>query len=232
MIFGIIGGMGPAATCDLYQKIIELTPADSDQGHLHIIIDSAAQIPDRSAFLAGSGPDPRPALIESARRLEAAGAEILLIACNTAHAFYREIAGSVNAAVLNMPEEASAYAGRNYGSEKPFLLLATDGAYESGIYEAAFLGDGLEILEPNEKDKEKLMDWIYSVKAGNCTVKRGQFKALLSRYDAAAAILGCTELPVLTRLLGGFENTLDPTLILAKRAVELEMAARKASAVR
>ena len=55
MILGILGGMGPAATCDIFNKIIQLTPASSDQEHIHVIIDSNSQIPDRTAFICHSG---------------------------------------------------------------------------------------------------------------------------------------------------------------------------------
>ena len=67
---GIIGGMGPQATLDLYQKIINLTPASKDQDHLHIVIDSFAQIEDRTAFILGQGQNPLPKLIQSAKLLK------------------------------------------------------------------------------------------------------------------------------------------------------------------
>jgi len=50
---GIIGGMGPEATLDLFYKIIKATPVKKDQDHIHIIIDNFPQIPDRTAFLLG-----------------------------------------------------------------------------------------------------------------------------------------------------------------------------------
>lgn len=48
---GIVGGMGPAATCDLYNDIIELSPAKNDQEHIHIVIDSNTNIPDRTSYI-------------------------------------------------------------------------------------------------------------------------------------------------------------------------------------
>ena len=48
---GIIGGMGPAAGCDLYNKILALTPAKCDQEHIHVILDSDTSIPDRTDFI-------------------------------------------------------------------------------------------------------------------------------------------------------------------------------------
>ena len=46
---GIIGGMGPMATCDLMKKIIENTDAACDQAHIRLYVDSNTNIPDRTA---------------------------------------------------------------------------------------------------------------------------------------------------------------------------------------
>src|SRR5690606_23023618 len=86
-IVGILGGMGPLATADLYRKIIEVTPATRDQDHLHVIIDADPTVPDRTQALLHGAEDPTPWLVAGARRLESAGASFIVIPCNTAHAF-------------------------------------------------------------------------------------------------------------------------------------------------
>ena len=50
-VIGIIGGMGPLATCDLMQKIIEYTDADTDQEHVRICVDCNTNIPDRTTAI-------------------------------------------------------------------------------------------------------------------------------------------------------------------------------------
>lgn len=80
---GVLGGMGPEASADFYRRITARTLAARDQDHLHVIVDSDPSIPDRTAYLRGEGPDPRPALTAAARRLAAAGAELLVMACKT-----------------------------------------------------------------------------------------------------------------------------------------------------
>ena len=75
---GIIGGMGPLATAHLFQKIIACTRADRDQEHIRIFIDNNTGVPDRTAALLAGGEDPRPQLIDSARKLEAMGADFLI----------------------------------------------------------------------------------------------------------------------------------------------------------
>ena len=67
--------MGPAATIRLYEEITARTPVQTDQDHIPLVIESNPAIPDRTEALLGGGPDPLPAMLESLRRLAAAGAD-------------------------------------------------------------------------------------------------------------------------------------------------------------
>src|SRR5574342_729624 len=101
-IIGVLGGMGPAATADFYQKIIQATPAKADQDHLKVLMYSNPQIPDRTAAIRGDGPDPLPALVESAEVLVRGGADILTIPCVTAHHFYEALQRAVRVPILHL----------------------------------------------------------------------------------------------------------------------------------
>ena len=48
---GILGGMGPLATADLFEKITLLTKAETDRDHIRVYIDSNTNIPDRTAAI-------------------------------------------------------------------------------------------------------------------------------------------------------------------------------------
>ena len=84
-IVGIIGGMGPDATVDLFQKILRATPAKTDQEHLRIIIDCNSKIPDRTAHIMRGEENPGPYLVSSAKLLEKAGVDVMVMPCNAAH---------------------------------------------------------------------------------------------------------------------------------------------------
>jgi len=94
--------MGPAATADFYAKLTSRTPAVSDQDRLRVIIWSDPTIPDRSRALTGEGPDPTPMLRRGAQGLRAAGASVLAVPCNTAHAFLPGIMGGLDVTVVDM----------------------------------------------------------------------------------------------------------------------------------
>ena len=71
---GILGGMGPLATADLFRKITLFTKAGCDNDHIRVYIDSNAQIPDRTAAILNGGKDPLPEMRSALHSLEACGA--------------------------------------------------------------------------------------------------------------------------------------------------------------
>ena len=103
-VLGILGGLGPAASCYLYQMLIDHTPASCDQDHIDIVISSRASTPDRTAFIMGkSKADPFAVMEQDGKNLVRYGATVLAIACNTAHYFYDRLAEALPVPVLNMP---------------------------------------------------------------------------------------------------------------------------------
>lgn len=218
---GIIGGMGPLATADLFQKIILHTRAACDQDHLRVYIDSNTNIPDRTAALLRGGADPTPELVSSARGLERQGADVLIIPCNTAHNFYGAVQSAVSVPVLHMIRlTAQALVERGV---KTAGLLATDGTVQTGIYQRTFAGTGVELLVPEGEEQRAVMDMIYrGVKAGrrdyDASAARRTMEALMAR-GAQTLILGCTELPLAAELYGLDFPVTDPTLELALGAI-------------
>ena len=106
---GIIGGMGPLATVDLFGKIVNLTDAKCDNDHIHILIDNNTYIPDRTSYILGDGKNPLDELVKSAKRLKDMGADFLVMPCNTAHYFYNDIINNVSIPFINMIEETASY---------------------------------------------------------------------------------------------------------------------------
>jgi len=224
MILGILGGMGPAATCDIFNKIIQYTPASTDQEHIHVIIDSNSQIPDRTAFICHDGEDPRIEMIRSAIKLEMMGADYIIIPCNTAHYFYDDIVKYTKATVLHMIRETAIFLKKTKPEVRNYLLLATAGTYKADIYSKVFREFDLNIIKPDDADIEVVMNWIYNVKSGNFNVTLQEFKNLVQKYmpdEEIPIILGCTELPLLADKLGLRNECIDPVEILVKRCIEI-----------
>ena len=223
---GILGGMGPAATADLMQKIIQMTDAGSDQEHIRIMIDSNINIPDRTAAILHGGPDPVPAMSESAGILERAGADFLIIPCNTAHYFIPELKKVTDLPILNMPAETAKLL-KERGVKKA-AVLATDGTVQSGLYQRALDAEGIEAVYPDEEQQKQIMSLIYDyVKKGITDPGSLPVKEISAIADdlrargAEALLLACTELPLGFDIMGlADESCVDPTRVLACAAIK------------
>lgn len=219
---GILGGMGPLATCDLFSKIIQITDARCDQEHVRICIDNNTEISDRTNAIIRHGKDPVPEMVKSAVRLQSFGADVLIMPCNTAHYFYDRILPFVDIPFLSMIDE-TAKAISDRGLRK-IGLLATDGTLQTAVYEKAFKKRGISIVVPPPENQVHIMDLIYNgVKAGNKEIDTKPTKKTIEdlfRKGAQTLVLGCTELPVAFDLYGFDYPKTDPTLILASRAVQ------------
>ena len=220
---GILGGMGPEASADLFLKIVRETKAEKDQDHIPILLDSNTRIPDRTAAILRGGKDPRPEMIASAKRLSAGGAGVYVMPCNTAHYFYDDLKPYVNGVFLHMPR-LTAEEARKTGCRK-IALLATSGTIDSRIYHAAFriAAPEVELLIPDGDDQNAVMDLIYEgIKKGDPRYSYERVNKVaenLRKQGAERFILGCTELPI-AYASGKLEiDPIDPTLVLARAAV-------------
>ncbi|PGS49405.1 aspartate/glutamate racemase family protein [Bacillus sp. AFS041924] len=219
-VVGIIGGMGPLATVDLMKKIIFYTPAKKDQDHIHIIADNFSQIPDRTTAILRNGTDPTPFIIQSAQRLENAGADFLVIACNTAHFYFNSIENSISIPVLNMPLETAKFLHKN--NIKRVGLLATDGTIKTRLYQHCCNAYNINVIEPDLQMQKEVMNGIYAIKGSD--MEKGHLYLstvanILINNGAEAIIAGCTEIPL---VLKSSEEicVIDPTEILARIVIK------------
>ncbi|MGF7452967.1 aspartate/glutamate racemase family protein [Pasteurella bettyae] len=221
-IIGILGGMGPAATMDMFQKFIQLTPATCDQEHIPLLISSIPDIPDRTTCILHNGANPGPILIEQAKRLESAGANCIIIACNTAHNWFDEIHKQVNVEMISMIE-STADAAVSTG-KKRIGILATDATLETGLYKKKIEEFNLDYIAPDPDSQTQVMHSIYLYKAGKIAesteIMMKQKDALIKK-GAEIIILGCTEVPMIlmTDINISPELYVDSTLCLVKSAI-------------
>ena len=220
---GILGGMGPLATADLFSQIIARTRARNDNEHIPVLIDSNTRIPDRTAALLHGGESPCKEMVRSALRLEHMGADFLIMPCNTAHGFYQEIVAYTNLPLVNMIEETALEIVRQ--GIRRVGLLATDGTLRTGIYSEMFKKHAIDFLEPDANEQTAVMDLIYKgIKAGNYSLDLSDFYRTLQGMEergVEAFVLGCTELPIAFEKFAIPNRAINPTAILAKRAIVL-----------
>lgn len=220
---GILGGMGPLATADLFRKIVLLTEAETDRDHIRVYIDSNSCIPDRTAAISAGGADPVPEMAAALRNLEQCGADCIVMPCNTAHFFLPRLQKLTQIPFLSiLTASADACAARFSG--KTVGILGTTGTLSADLYQSALTKAGVSWLIPTETEQAALMRVIYDgVKAGKGPeAYRADFLAVLTGMKDRGAevfLLGCTELPLAADAVGLNLPTVDPTEELAKAAI-------------
>jgi len=204
---GILGGMGPEATADLFHKIIKNTEAGRDQDHLRILIDNNPKIPDRTPAMHGSGENPLPMMIETAKNLGRAGADFIVIPCVSAHYFIRELRERIAIPVISIIDEVAGEIGRRLPGMKRTGLIATTGTIRAGLFQDRLREIGVQVLVPPSEDQEGLvMSSIYGesgIKAGFISPENREKILKASRTliekGAQGIIGGCTEVPLVVQ---------------------------------
>lgn len=195
---GVIGGMGPAATVHFMSRVLALTPARTDQDHLRLIVDNNSGVLDRNAAVAGSGPSPAPMLVAMARGLQRAGAEMLVMPCNTAHAFAGAIRAASDLPFIDLIEAACDEAVSHQASRVG--ILAADGCVQAGLYQHAFARRHVVPIFLEPREQSRFMALLHAIKAGDRgpEVEAGM-QALAGELVGAGAealVAGCTEVPL------------------------------------
>ncbi|HEX5165237.1 MAG TPA: amino acid racemase [Thermomicrobiales bacterium] len=224
-VIGILGGMGPLATADLYQKIIEFTPAASDQEHIPVVIYADPRVPDRTEALLRDGEDPTPWLVHGARTLTGMGADFIVMPCNTAHAFLDGVQPAVDKPIMSMIDAAADEIRKDFPEATTVGLLATSGTITSEIYQRALQARGVDVIVPDDDLQRRcVMAAIREVKAGRtgpaATALLAEAARQLSERGADVLLAACTEIPVIFQQQHTETPLVDATGALARIAVE------------
>ncbi len=222
---GIVGGIGPESTIEYYRFILEGCRTRVSDGRApHIVIDSidvdrAIEMLDASD-LAGVAAY----LGESVERLARAGADVALMAANTAHIVFDEVQRRSPIPLISIVEAACDHAKR-LGLRR-LALLGTGFTMRARFYPDAFARAGLELVTPSDAEKAsihgKYIDEL--LKNQFLPETRDAILAVIGRMrrddGIDGVILAGTELPLLLR---GAEPAglpfLDTTMIHVERAV-------------
>lgn len=225
---GIIGGVGPEATNYFTSLLVKLRLpfAIKDQDHIPFLLFNNPQIPDRSKHILFNGENPVPEIVKTGLLLKNVGATFLVIPCNTAHTFTKEIEKGVGLPVMNMIAITVSHIYKTYGKNVKVGLLATDGTIKSEIYQETFeqVAPNISLLLPHAKTQMDIMKAIYEIKAFSVNKRNANLlyhaAQELKQRGATIIILGCTEIPLaLTENICNFDR-IDPMEILAKKVID------------
>jgi aspartate racemase len=250
---GVVGGVGPYAGLDLVKKIFDNTEAQHDQDHLDVLLmNSPRLIDDRTAYIlavrdgkiatdpATDPANPGRGIIACIRKLAAAGAEVVGVPCNTAHAplifdvVEREVASQLpGIRLLHLVHTTVATVREVLPQGGTIGLLATPGTYASGVYQRHLAKvdprGSYRLLEPDEEGKSRVRDAIYDTNYGlkataaPATCRATDYLAIevwrLYERGANAIIMGCTEIPLVLDSCTFPISLIDPAIALARALI-------------
>lgn len=225
-VIGILGGMGPEATLDCFEKIIKNTSAGKDQDHLRVIIDSNPKIPDRTAAILGKGPSPLPLLLEGCRTLQQAGADFIIMPCVSAHFFQEELRQQITLPFVSIFDVVATSISHDPMGIKVVGLLGTTGTMRGGLFQKRLREEGIETVLCDSKVQDLVMAAIYDIKKGQANRSREAITAnlvtaaqsLITR-GAQGIVAGCTEIPLALSQKDLSVPYFDALLLLARAAI-------------
>ncbi|MBC8358065.1 MAG: amino acid racemase [Candidatus Aminicenantes bacterium] len=223
---GILGGMGPEATAYFFELIVKNTKAEKDQEHIHVVIESNPEIPPRTDAVLEQGESPLPYLIEGVRTLRGAGVDFIVMPCVTAHYYYNEIVAQEKISFLNLLNETLLYAVRKIPELKIAGLISSTGTLKAKLFHETFEKEGIEVINPNDEEQEKVMEAIFGAQGIKAGFRTGSCKEIihgvaetLIRRGAEAVIAGCTEVPLVLKEADISVPLIEPLQILAEASI-------------
>lgn len=223
---GIVGGLGPESTIEYYRFILDGYRARVPDGSApHLIIDSLDVNRGLAMLEANDLLSLASYLSASVERLARTGAEIALIAANTPHLVFNEVARQAPIPMLSIVQATCDQAGKL--GFKRLGLLGTGFTMRAKFYPEVFRGAGIELIVPNESERsvihqiyiQELLKNIFKPESRAAIIDI--IERLRRETGIATVILAGTELPLLLR---GAEpeglTFLDTTLIHVAAAVD------------
>jgi aspartate racemase len=225
-VLGILGGLGPAATIDLMATIVALTPATADMDHVPVVAISDPRVPSLGAAILRDGRSPVPELLRAIRRLEAAGAEQITIACHAAFHWYDELSEHARVPILHIGDAVVERISESTSRGATIGLLAAASTLQSAFYQRRLSEAGFGCVVPDDATQEQ------SVSRAIELVKQGATQDAIQLLDGAfehlrgegaeTIVLACTEISAAmkARPYRGDARLVDGTEALAVKCID------------
>lgn len=199
---GIIGGLGPETTSEFYLDLV-FSCAKKDKTARPPIIISSVPLPyqiEEDLILRSEGMERYiPYLTAETQRLEKAGADFIVMPCNSLHVFIKQIRDSVNIPVLSIVEETVKFLKREKMNKVG--IVSTSATIKNKLYENAFAENGIEYVVPNELQQARMGKFILNLVVGQQKNRdREELISIINDFEDKeldCVILACTDLQLL-----------------------------------
>jgi len=155
--------------------------------------------------------------------LERAGADFIVIPCNTAHYFFDEIKKVVNIPLIHMMREVSREIKECFPKVKKVGLLSTSATARIRLYQNELEKEKIMVISPKEKEQEEVMKAINLIKGSEYSNSKDILKKIgekLLLRGAELLVLGCTEIPLVLKQNDFSHAVVNAGYVLAKATIK------------
>jgi aspartate racemase len=241
---GILGGLGPLSHIEFERKLIaqmQQRGACRDQDYPVWILMNGTDTPDRSRSLQKQAPNCALWLVKYAQVLQLAGADFLVVICNTSHAFYNQVQTQLDIPWIHIMESTTTFIQDHYSHIQKVGVLATDGTLRTQLYHQSLITAGFTPMLPHPDSalQQQLMAAIYQpewgIKATGLDISQEAIEVLQRAVDwlmdqgVELIITGCTELSLGLSYLTDSSLQLpwiDPLDVMANLTLDLAFGER------
>ena len=203
-ILGMIGGIGPESTIDYYRSLFAQNRADRLNSSPPLILINSIDLDRARGFVeAKQLSELVEYLVVEIGRLKAAGADIGLLAANTPHIVFDDLAPRSPIPLISIVEATSEHA-RHLGLTR-VGLLGTRYTMQAPFYPKVFGRSHIDVFTPNDEEQNYIHDKYFAELVPGIfkDETRDQLTEIIlqmkNRNDVEAVILGGTELPLILR---------------------------------
>ncbi len=224
-VIGVIGGVGWPSTAEYYRLLNQESNYRCGSNHsAELVLYSFDYAPIARLQQQERWEDLARLLIQAAEKLQAAGAELLLIACNTLHIVATQVQDAIGIPLLHIAE-AAAQEAKN-ANLSVIGLLGSCFVMEQEFYKGPFLARGIKVILPGPTERSEVNRVIFEELSRGEFLETSRARVLkvidgLWAAGASAIVLGCTELPLLIRAEDTSVKLLDTMAIHVRTAVSL-----------
>ncbi len=223
-MIGILGGMGTPAGLDFCNKLAVINRGKIDQKYPMFMLYNKSKIPNRIKNLK-KYKNVLKSLISGCKLLQKNKCKFIVMPCNTAHYWHKDIQKNIKIPILSMPKEVYNYTKKTCKKNSKIGILCTEATLDTNIYNQYFYKNYRLISPTINLQKINVNKAINLVKMGKVKdaerVLRPAVKYLLKK-KCKKIILGCTEIPIAIFAYKSFKKVkeskifIDPNLLLAQ----------------
>ena len=222
---GILGGMGPLATANLFNKIIKISQekyhATQDTDFPPMFVYSLPLVGFDETGLT----DPnlvKDQLVAGVKKLELAGSDFIIIACNSVHYFIEDMRKSISIPIISMIQETAKQAKLlNY---KRVGVICSESTSSLRVYEDELKNLSIDTVKLESSEQKTVNAIILKVMAGqNGEKEKNELRNIIEnmiKKEAEGIILGCTEIPLAITQLDTSIKVFDSNQVIAEVALK------------